>query len=278
MDGIKTEIANWLGNLRVPEQAIPFIMVLTGVLIWILIGFVLNFITRKVINRVIKASKNNARSLTVGKLLHSVIKYVLWFIVGVSILGELNIDIAPILATAGVLGLAIGFGSQAIVKDFISGFFIIFDGAFNVGEVVEVDGFKGKVMNLGLRTTSIENWKGEVKIINNGDINSIINFSRNNSIAVVEFGIDYGTNLSAFKDLMVEFVQTSFQKYDKVLEEPKFLGVVELASSSINMRIIAKTTTMEHFQIERDLRKDVIDFCKEHKVNIPFPHVVVKNG
>lgn len=278
MEGITNEIYDFLISQSINEVLANLIITTTSVLLWILIGLLLNFIVKKIIRRVIKASKNNSRSLTVGKLLNSVVRYVLWFIIGVSIMGELNIDIAPIIATAGVLGLAIGFGAQEIVRDFISGFFIIFEGTFNVGDVVEVDGFKGNVLSLGLRTTSIENWKGEVKIINNGDINSIINFSRNNSIAVVEFGVDYSTDLSKFNELMEDFIDQTFEKYDAIVEEPKFLGVKELADSSINMILIAKTNTMQHFQVERDLRKDIVQFCTENNVEIPFPHIVVKNG
>lgn len=278
MDSIINEVVALLETWGISVGISNLIVVSVSIVVWIIVGIILNFIVRRVINRFILKSKNNARSLTVGKLLNSLARYIIWFIVGVSILGQLNIDIAPVIATAGVLGLAIGFGAQEIVKDFISGFFIIFEGAFNVGEVIEVDNFKGKVLSLGLRTTLIENWKGEVKIINNGEISGIVNFSRNKSIAVVDFGVAYKTDLSKFNEYMHEFTQTTFQKYDEIIEEPKFLGVVELASSSINMRLIAKTNTMQHFQVERDLRKDVVAFCSEKDISIPFPHVVVKNG
>lgn len=278
MEGITKELFDILVDLGVGIALSNIILGILSILIWIIVGLILNFIIKKVIFRVIKASKNNSRSLTIGKLLNSVVRYVLWFIIGVSILGELNVDIAPFIATAGVLGLAIGFGAQEIVRDFISGFFIIFEGTFNVDEIVEIGGFKGKVLSLGLRTTSIENWKGEVKIINNGDINSIINFSRNDSIAVIEFGVDYSTDLNKFNQLMETFVNDAFEKYDMIVEKPKFLGVSELADSSINMIMIAKTDTMEHFQVERDLRKDIVAYCNEKGISIPFPHVVVKNG
>lgn len=278
MNELKVEIYDFLLRLGVHEVLSSIIIAVVSILLWIIIGLIINFIIKKVIHRVIKASKNSSRSVTIGKLLNSVVRYVLWFIIGVSILGAMSVDIAPILATAGVFGLAIGFGAQQLVKDFISGFFIIFEGSFNVSDVIEVQGFKGKVLSLGLRTTSIENWKGEVKIVNNGDMGSVINFSRNDSIAVLEFGIDYTTDLTNFNKLMEEFVNNSFDKYDRIVEVPKFLGVSELASSSINMRLIAKTDSNQHFQVERDLRKDIVEFCTAKNINIPFPHVVVKNG
>lgn len=253
------------------------IVTVLGIVLYVIAGIVLHFIIKKIINKVMKSSKNNPRSLTVSKLINSLAKYLLWFVIGVSILGVINVDVAPILATAGVFGLAIGFGAQAIVKDFISGFFIIFEGIFHVGEVVEIDGFKGNVLSLGLRSTSIQNWKGEIKVISNGEIKSIINFSRNDSIAIVEFSVDYSTDLHEFNKIIEEFTQMSFDKYDSIVEPPKLLGVSKLNESGIDMTLIAKTNTMMHFQVERDLRKDIVAFCKEKGFTIPFPHLVVKN-
>lgn len=278
MGTLTNEIYELLLSIEGINEAIASLLInIVAIILWILIGLVLNLILRKFIKRFIKLSKENARSITVGKLLNSIFKYIIWFVIGISILSQLNIEIAPIIATAGVLGLAVGFGAQEIVKDFISGFFIIFEGTFNVGEIIEVDGFKGTVLSLGLRTTSIENWKGEVKTVNNGDINSVVNFSRNDSVAVIEFGVSYDTDLSKLTNLMSDFENLTFDKYDAIVEKPKFLGVKELADSSINMLIIAKTNPMQHFQVERDIRRDIIDFCEKYNIEIPYPHLVVKN-
>ena len=193
------------------------------------------------------------------------------------ILTELEIDITPFIASAGVIGLAIGFGAQEVVKDFISGFFIIFEESFNVGDVIEVDGFKGNVLELGLRITKIKNWRGEIKIMRNGQMDSIINFSKGDSIAVINFGVSYETNLVNFPKLINEFIKSIDGKYDMIIEKPKYLGITELADSSINMRIIAKTITSEHFQIERDIRNDLVIFCVENDIEIPFPQLVIHN-
>ena len=224
-----------------------------------------------------KIKERGPRALTIGKLASSISKYVIWFIISMIILSELEIDVTPFIASAGVIGLAIGFGAQEIVKDFISGFFIIFEESFNVGDVIEVDGFKGNVLELGLRITKIRNWRGEIKIIRNGQMDSIINHSKEDSIAVINFGVSYNTDLVKFPKLINKFIASIDGKYDMIIEKPKYLGITELADSSINMRIIAKTVVSEHFQIERDIRNDLVVFCVDNNIEIPFPQLVVHN-
>lgn len=259
-------------------ELVRLIVMAANILIWIIIALIVNRISKAVIYKVLRVEKKGARALTIAKLLNSVVKYVIWFVVIMVILSSLGVDLTPFIASAGVVGLAIGFGAQEIVKDFISGFFIIFDGEFEVGEVIEVDGFKGTVLTIGLRTTVIENWMGQRKIINNGAIEKIVNFSRNNSLAIVDFGVAYETDLLKLSDIMPAFLEQVKDKYEVITEMPTFLGVIELADSSINMRIIAKTETLKHFQVERDIRKDIVLYFREHDIEIPFPQVVVHNA
>lgn len=255
-------------------------ILVTGVMIvvWIVIALVLMKVLKVVIKKSLRVDKNGPRARTIYKLLTSVTRYVVWFIVTLMIFGELNVNLTPIIASAGVLGLAIGFGSQEVVKDFLSGFFILFEGTFNVGEVVEVDGFKGTVKSLGLRTTIIENWVGERKTINNGNIGSIINFSRNDSIAIVEFGVSYDTNLEKLSKVMETFVVELKEKYENITDTPQFLGVTKLDESSINLRLIAKTKTMQHFGVERNIRRDLVNTLVKNDIEIPFPQVVVHSA
>jgi small conductance mechanosensitive channel len=234
-------------------------------------------ISKMIIYRILRPKKKGPRALTIARLLSNVIKYLIWFIILIISLTEMSVDITPFIASAGVIGLAIGFGAQEIVKDFITGFFLIFDQSFDVGDVIEVDGFKGTVLELGLRVTRIRNWKGEIKIINNGDIQTLINYSRADSIAIVDFGVAYDTDLMKLQDLIEPLLGEIHNKYENITEMPSFLGVTELASSSINLRIIAKTKPMQHFGVERGIRKDIVMYFKEHNIEIPFPQVVVHN-
>ncbi len=277
MSSIRDILLNLFNNLRIPTELSELLTSLILVTIWILIGLIAIAIVKQVLYRLLKIKERGARALTIGKLTSSISKYVIWFIISMIILSELEIDVTPFIASAGVIGLAIGFGAQEIVKDFISGFFIIFEESFNVGDVIEVDGFKGNVLELGLRITKIKNWRGEIKIMRNGQMDSIINFSKGDSIAVINFGVAYDTDLVTFPKLIDEFIKSIDGKYDMIIEKPKYLGITELADSSINMRIIAKTITSEHFQIERDIRNDLIIFCVENNIEIPFPQLVIHN-
>jgi small conductance mechanosensitive channel len=266
------------GGLNMNEALAQISITLITIVVWIIVGVLASRIIKVLIFKSMKVNKNEARALTVAKLLNSIAKYVIWFIVALMILGALNVNVTPFIASAGVVGLAIGFGAQEIVKDFISGFFIIFEGSFNVGEIVEIDGFKGTVLSLGLRTTILENWLGEQKIITNGNISSMINYSRNDTIAIIDFGVGYDTDLNKLNLYMLEFAKVIEAKYEVITEIPQFLGVMELADSSINLRMIVKTETMKHFQVERDVRKDLVEMLLKNSIEIPFPQVVVHNA
>jgi len=277
MDSIRKIIFDLFQSLNISVELSNLFSSLIIVVIWIFTGVILVIVVKHILYKVFKIKERGARALTIGKLTSSISKYVIWFMISMMILSELEIDVTPFIASAGVIGLAIGFGAQEVVRDFISGFFIIFEESFNVGDVIEVNGFKGNVIELGLRTTNIINWRGEINIIKNGDINSIINFSKENSVAVIDFGVSYNTDLKKFPEHMEKFIEGIDGKYDKIIEKPKYLGITKLDDSSINMRVIAKTIASQHFQIERDLRTDLVIFCVEHDIEIPFPQLVVHN-
>lgn len=277
MDSIRDLLLNLFDDLGFSVELASLTTSLILVVIWLVIGMISVVIVKQILFKVFKIKERGPRALTIGKLTSSISKYVIWFIISIIILTELEIDVTPFIASAGVIGLAIGFGAQEVVKDFISGFFIIFEESFNVGDVIEVDGFKGNVLELGLRITKIKNWRGEVKIIRNGDIDSLINFSKEDSIAIINFGVSYDTNLLEFTKLMDKFIKSIDGKYDVIIETPKYLGITELDDSSINMRIIARTVASEHYQVERDIRTDLVIFCVDNNIQIPFPQLVIHN-
>ena len=274
---LKTEMNDILTDLGLNSVISEVIVTVASVLIWIIVGIILIALVKRATYKLFKLNERSDRALTIGKLLNSIFRYFIWFIIGIVILGELNIDVTPFIASAGVIGLAIGFGAQEIVKDFISGFFIIFEGSFDVNDVVEIHGFKGNVISLGLRTTTIKNWKGEVKTVNNGDIRSLINFSKDNSVAIIEFGVAYDTDLGKLKELMATFVEEIGTKFPGMVEAPNFLGVNELADSSINCLMIAKTNPQEHYSVQREIKQAVVTYLNNNNIEIPFPHMVIVN-
>lgn len=275
MTGLKESLYQLLLDLNIPEVVSNLIVIVIVVVLWILVGVLIHKSVRSILYKVLKIKQRGARAITLGKLISNVTKYFIWFVIGIVVLSEMNVDITPFIASAGVIGLAVGFGAQAIVKDFISGFFIIFEESFNAGDIIEVNGFKGTVLVLGLRTTRIQSWKGEINIINNGDIRSVINYSMSDSIAIVEFGVGYNTDLLKLQRLLDVFVVKTNELYEEIIEVPSYSGVIELAESSINLRITAKTKSQLHFKVERDIRRDLVILLNENGIEIPFPQLVI---
>ncbi len=278
MDALKTYLLEiFTTEFYLDEALAEFLLVLISIFIWVVLAIVLNLFANRTIHAYFVKRKGDARGKTLGRLLSGTVKVLIIFITALAIISELGFEITPILAGAGILGLAIGFGSQHLVSDLVAGFFIIVDNSFNLNETVEIDGYRGKVTSMNLRVTHISNFLGSELIINNGSIKKIINWSRNNTTAVVDFGVAYETDLSKLTNIMPKFLEALKERYEEIVELPTFLGVTDLADSSINLRIIAKTTTGNHFGIERKIRQDLVSYLNENKVEIPFPQIVVSN-
>lgn len=225
-----------------------------------------------------KESPNKRRKQTIAKVTVSIVKYLIAVLGILIILAIWGVNILPALAGLGMMGLVIGLGAQKFINDLISGFFIIFEHHFDVGDTIEVKGFKGVVTDIGLKTCKIRNWKGEVKILSNGDITDITNFSRNPSIAVVEFGIAYGEDVQKTIEILTVELPKVRALFEQIIEEPTILGVTELANSSVNIRVIAKTMTEQHYAVERGMRKFIKEVLDANGIEIPFPQVVVHNA
>jgi small-conductance mechanosensitive channel len=200
------------------------------------------------LNRIIDHATNEKKSKrlklrtrrvqTVGRLLKNTASYTVNFIAILLILGEFHIQLAPLLAGAGVLGLAIGFGAQSLVKDVITGFFIIFEDQFAVGDVIQTGSFKGTVEMIGLRATRIRNWTGEIHIIPNGLINEVTNFSVNQSLAVVDITIAYEDSIESLEN-MIRSVLVKLNDTN-IIRTPELLGIQALALNQMTLRITAK--------------------------------------
>jgi moderate conductance mechanosensitive channel len=215
------------------------------------------------------------RKKTIAKVTVSIIRYLLAIISILLILSIWGINVAPALAGLGILGLVIGLGAQKFINDLISGFFIIFEHHFDVGDKIEVQGFKGEVTSIGLKTTKIMNWKGEVKILSNGEISNLINYSKSDSLAIVEFGIAYHEDMQKTIDLLNLELPKLRLEFPVIIEDPKVVGVINLNSSSVDLRAIAKTLNEEHYAVERAMRKKIKEILDENNIEIPFPQVVI---
>lgn len=222
-----------------------------------------------------KESPMKKRKQTIAKVVNSIIKYIVSIVAILVVLAIWGVNVAPALAGLGILGLVIGLGAQKFINDLISGFFIVFEHHFDVGGKIEVQGFKGDVVDIGLKTTRIRNWKGDTKIVSNGEISTLINYSRHFSVAIVEFGIAYQEDAQTTIDLLNAELPKVRADYPMIIEDPQVLGVIELANSSVNLRVIAKTLPEQHYAVEREIRKRIKKLLDDNDIEIPFPQVVV---
>ncbi len=163
------------------------------------------------------------------------------------------------------------------MKDIITGFFIIFEDQFSVGDYVRIGNFEGYVEEIGLRTTKIKSWTGEVHILPNGSINQVTNFSLNNSIAVVDVSIAYEGDIERAENVIRELLAELPAKYEDMVKEPELLGIQNFGQSEIVLRVTCETKPMRHWFIARALRKEIKLRLDEHGIEIPFPRLVLYN-
>ncbi|MFA5290029.1 MAG: mechanosensitive ion channel family protein [Candidatus Izemoplasmatales bacterium] len=222
-----------------------------------------------------KPGPTQKRKKTLAKVTHSIIKYIVGILEILIILSMWGVNIVPALAGLGIMGLVIGLGAQKFINDLIAGVFIIFEQHFDVGDIIEVGGFKGEVTDIGLKTTRIRNWRGEVKILANGSITNVSNFSRNPSIAIVDFGIAYHENVNNTIQLLQRELPKIREELPQIIDDPQVVGVINLGSSSVDIRVTVKTLTEQHYGVERQMRRIIKNILDENHIEIPFPQVVV---
>jgi len=220
-------------------------------------------------------STSERREETLSKLLDNVLSYVVYFIAFMMILSVLGIDVKALIAGAGVVGLAVGFGAQSLVKDVISGFFIIFEDQFSVGDHVRIGQFEGNVETIGLRTTKVKSWTGEVHILPNGSIIEVTNFSINNSIAIVDIAIAYGEDIAKAEKVIEETLQFMPAQYEELIKTPELLGIQTMGATEVVLRVVAETQPMKHAGISRNIRRDIKLQLDENGIKAPNPSVVM---
>jgi len=216
---------------------------------------------------------SNGRSQTLEKLAINIFSYSITFIFIVMLLSALSIEIGPLLAGAGIVGLAIGFGAQGLVSDIVTGFFLLSERQVEVGDYVTAGGYDGVVEEVGIRTTLLRSFDGTLNFIPNRNISGVANHSRGNMRALVDIGIGYDENIDQAMTVLKE-VADEFANDERFKEGPSVLGVQSLGSSDVVIRILGKTENMEQWAVERDLRKALKEALDQAGIEIPYPHQV----
>ncbi len=256
----KDQLWNWVSdadmwmNVLFTGVRIVIIFILSRIIIKVVYNVIDRSMARKTGGRLLA---NTRRFTTVGELLKNVVTVISNFVMIMLILSEFHFDLAPLLAGAGVLGLAVGFGAQSLVKDIITGFFIILEDQFAVGDVIQTGIYKGTVEVIGLRTTRLLSNTGEVHIIPNGSIINVTNYSLSNALAVVDVPVKIERGLEETLGLIGEALQGIEDRNPSVLAYPDILGIQSMSTSEFVIRVAASCMPNARDAAERQIQSDI---------------------
>ena len=254
---------NWMFRVGVPALVRTFEIIIIA----LALGWLLNLAA--------KITFENKKTITITLLLLNFAKWAVAIAALFFILAAWGANTTMMLASAGVLTLIIGLGSQALVADILAGIFIVFEGDFQVGDIVIVDGWRGEVKAIGIRTTKLIDAGGNIKIVNNSDIRSLVNQTKELSVAKCYVGISYGDRIEKVEKIIADNLEKIKEQIPAIVEGPYYKGVTELAESSVNLLFVAKCKEADIYQVQRDLNRAIKIVFDDNGVNIPFPQVTV---
>lgn len=213
---------------------------------------------------------------TLVTVISSLIKYSSVLVAFCWILSIIGVNVSTIFASVGIFALILGFGAESLVADLVTGVFILFENQYNVGDIVEIDGFRGKVKEIGIRTLSLEDTGGNIKIINNSELKNIVNRSNQRSVAVCDVSVSYNTDIEELEEKLVNMLQKIKAKHtDIFIGRVEFVGVEALADSGVVLRIIADVSEENIFKGRRLLNKEIKIMFDKDGIIIPYPQVDV---
>jgi small conductance mechanosensitive channel len=270
------------------------ITILPSILVILVLAYILLKITNIFLRRIkplmlkhlesdsdLDSSEMEKRIETLISILRSTIKVVVWLVIGMLILRKIGIDIAPIIAGAGIVGLAVGFGAQELVRDFITGFFMLMENQIREGDVAIINGTGGLVEHVGMRTIVLRDLSGVVHVFQNGKINTLSNMTKNWSAMVFDIGVAYKEDT----DRVVEVIGQVAEKLrsdpdfeDSILEPIEIFGVDQFGDSAVTIKARFKTKPIEQWTVGREFKRRLKKAFDEQGIEIPFPHRTVYWG
>jgi small-conductance mechanosensitive channel len=270
-------VAGWLFT-----NGTRVVVIIVGSLlaIWI-IRIIINRSKSKLVHLDKVGIERAKRTETLAKIIEATLRAVVLASAFLMILKQVGIEIGPLLAGAGVVGLAVGFGAQSLVKDVIGGFFILLENHMNVGDVVEIAGAKGLIESINLRVTVLRDLEGNVHIVPNGSIGVLTNMTKEWSRALLDIGVAYKEDvdrvISVLEDVG-ENLRRDETFGDLILEPVQVLGLENFGDSSVDIRVLIKTKPIEQWRVAREFRRRVKLAFDEKGIEIPFPHRTIYIG
>ena len=263
-------------------------LIRTGVIVAVAVAA--TFVAKAVIDRIVPqfatraisldggAERAETRSDTITSVLLAIARIAIWSMAILLILGEFGFDLAPLIAGAGIVGLAIGFGAQGLVADVVSGLFMLVEDQYGVGDWVDVGEAAGVVEHVGLRTTRIRSLDGLLWTIRNGEISRTANANQGWGRAVLDVGVGYDTDLRAAQEVVLAAARSTAQDpdhADKFLEDPEIWGIQDLGDDAVTIRLVAKTQPGLQWGVARVLRLRIKESLDERGMEMPFPQRTV---
>ncbi len=286
-----TDVNFWVSDVAPTAIRVVIILILAVVIRVMLVRAVDRVVARRVQKQLeaagsaslgsstaIEAERGAQRAHTLGSLFHNIISIAVYTVAGLLLLAQLGFNLGPLIAGAGIIGVALGFGAQSLVADFLSGIFILMEDQYSVGDIVDVGDATGTVEEVQLRVTKIRSVDGVLWFVRNGEILRVGNQSQDWSRTVLDVGIAYGADVGLAKEIMerigIEF-DTDPEFGDMVLETPEVWGVESLSADSVVIRMVVKTKPGQQWAAARELRERIKAAFDANGVDIPFPQRTV---
>jgi len=238
------------------------------------VAFFLGRGARALLGKLLSKSK---RGKTVTTLVNSFLKYLVAIIALLLVLSAWGADTHALLASAGILGLVIGLGAQSMIADLLAGVFIVFESEFQVGDIIVVDGWRGKVSEIGIRTTKITDAGGNVRIVNNSAITSVINQTKELSLARAYISIEYGQSIPEVEVIIKNNLDRIREAIPEIIDGPYYKGVDKLGESSVDLLFFASCKEEDIYGVQRAMNRELKIVFDENGINIPFPQVTISH-
>ncbi len=278
-------VAEWIsGVLHLPIGNVVPIVEVGAKIVSVLLIFIFAAIINRIVSSMIKTLTNKRlkyenrklsdprRIQTSGTILKSISKYVIYFVAALMSLEALGLNTTSLLAGAGFAGLALGFGAQALIKDIISGFFLLFEDQYAVGDFVKIEGSEGIVEEIQMRVTKVRDFGGELHIIPNGNISKVTNYRSDGLRIWMAITIDIREDVERAIAVFQEAMDAAKPELDGLIDGPKVLGVEEMNELGCRIRIWARGVPMKHWGIARDLNKVLKKACDDNSISFASPH------
>ena len=278
IDWIDTETFRaWLPELKAALR----------ILIILVVAWVAQMVVRRVVRRIrihfaARANGEEAKRIeTLGRVVRYTLTVLILLVAGMLVLNEVGVSIAPILGAAGVVGVAVGFGAQSLIKDYFTGFFLLIENQIRVGDVVEIAGKSGLVVEITLRRVKLRGYDGSVHYVSNGLITTVTNMSTEYANAVIDVGVAYKANIDAAFEMIREVGQgmrTDPKFAPRILDDIELAGVESLADSAVVIRCRIKVLPLEQWSVRREFNKRVKEALERADIEIPFPQRTIYFG